>query len=134
MLVGGDLDLDVAGGGDEPFEIHPLVAERRARLAAREAEEVVELVAVAGELDSSTAAAARRLDQQRIPNLVGRCACIVARFDLLPGRTGTPARAASSRARSLSPLSSITSAGGPMKMSPFSCARAASFGLSDRNP
>ena len=51
-----------------------------------------------------------------------------------PGSTGTPARTASSRARSLSPLSSITSAGGPTKVIPLSCARAASFGLSERNP
>ena len=57
VLVGGDLDLDVARRGDEPLEVDAVVAERRARLAAGEAQQPVELVSVARELDP---AAARR--------------------------------------------------------------------------
>jgi len=63
VLVGGDLHLDVAGGGDEPLEVNALIAEGGARLAAGQPEQALELVGVAGQLDSPPAATAGCLDQ-----------------------------------------------------------------------
>src|SRR4029077_20812613 len=52
VSVGGDLDLDVARGGDEALEVDALVAERRARLGDRLAEQHVERRLIGRELDS----------------------------------------------------------------------------------
>ena len=85
VLVGGDLDLDVSGVGDEPLEVQALVAERRAGFAAREAEEAVEFVAVLGEFDPAATATAGGLDQHRVSDFVGCFARVVAGRDFLAG-------------------------------------------------
>ena len=49
-------------------------------------------------------------------------------------RTGRPAFLAASTAADLSPVSSRTSAGGPMKVMPFSAHSRASWAFSERKP
>ena len=85
MLVGGDLDLEVSGVGDEPLEVQALVAERRAGFAAREAQEAVEFVAILGEFDPAATAAAGSLDQHWVSDFVRRLARVGAGRDLLAG-------------------------------------------------
>src|SRR5436305_13420460 len=53
---------------------------------------------------------------------------------LLPGTTGTPAAAAVTLARILSPITSIASADGPMKTRPAAAQARAKSGFPDRNP
>ena len=50
------------------------------------------------------------------------------------GTTGTPAATAISRAASLRPILSITSAGGPTKLMPAATTARANSARSDRNP
>ena len=52
----------------------------------------------------------------------------------LPGRIGTPADLASSRARSLSPISSIVAGRGPTQIRPASCTMRANPAFSARKP
>ena len=132
VLVGGDLHLDVAGRGDESLDVEALVAERGARLAAGQASRPSSSSGSRGQLDPAAAPAARRLQQQRVADSSRRPSGAASpsrpRGRAGPARRRAPPRP---RARSLSPPSSITSAGGPTKMRPCSRARAASCGLSD---
>ncbi len=94
MLVGGDLHLDVARGGDEPLDVQALVAERGPGLAAGQAEQALQLALVLRELDPAAAAASRRLDQQRVGDVVG----LGRRRDFVTGedrQTRSPRRLAS---------------------------------------
>ena len=112
-----------------------VIAERGAGLAARQAEQAVELLLVVDALDPAAPSPARRLDQQRVADLVGQLRGPPAALATSPpGSTGAPALAASARAASLSPASFIALVGGPTKVSPCSRARSASAGLSDRKP
>ena len=52
----------------------------------------------------------------------------------VPGTSGTPAARISAFARALSPVFSMTSAGGPMKTRSFSPQARTNAGFSDRNP
>ena len=123
VLIGGDLDLDVAGATRRSA---PGTRARRRTprppRCARAPSSAVELVRVARALDPAAAAAAGRLHQQRVADPPASCRC----GDLAAGQHRQPGPAASSRARSLSPASSITSGGGPTNISPCSRARAAS--------
>ena len=58
----------------------------------------------------------------------------VSPLPLLPGTTGTPAACTVSLARILSPISSMASAGGPMKTSPASAQARAKAAFSARKP
>ncbi len=51
-----------------------------------------------------------------------------------PGTTGTPASVALRRARVFSPISSIASGGGPMKVMPALAQARANFAFSERKP
>ena len=135
MLVGRDLDLDVAGPRDELLDVQAVVAERGGRLAAGQTDDRLELVAVARELDPAATAAAGRLDQHRIADSLAERACVARRSSpRLRAAPGRRRRSAADRAASLSPASAIASVGGPTNVKPFSRARRASRGLSDRKP
>ena len=69
VLVGGDLDLDVARGLDQLLQVDPIIAERAPGLAPGEAEERIELVLAVNALDPATPSPAGRLDQQRVTDL-----------------------------------------------------------------
>jgi hypothetical protein len=74
VAVGGDLHLDVARRGDESFEVHAIVAERRAGLAAGEPDQRAQLVIVVRQLDPAAPAPGRSLDQHRVPHFVRQLA------------------------------------------------------------
>jgi hypothetical protein len=71
-LVAEDLDLDVPGSFDEAFQEDGAVAERRGRLAAGAGHGLGHLGRVVDDPHAAPAAAERRLDQDRIADLVGR--------------------------------------------------------------
>ena len=61
-------------------------------------------------------------------------ACSIVTGSGVPGTIGTPTRSAARRAADLSPIISIASAGGPMKVNPESATARAKCARSDRNP
>ncbi len=134
-----DLDLDVAGVGDETLEEHGPVTERGRRLAARAAHCPGEPGGVADQPHAAPAAAEGRLDQQRepdpgrrggeIPGIGSGSPVMVA-----PGSTGTPAAAMIALASTLEPMAAIVSGAGPTKMSPASTQARANAAFSDRKP
>jgi hypothetical protein len=72
VRVREQLDLDVPRALHVPLEEDRVVAERRLRLPPRGCQRVVELVRPAYDAHAAAAAAARRLHEQRIPELVRR--------------------------------------------------------------
>ena len=134
--VGEDLHLDVPGTHDGLLEEDACVAEGGAGLAHRLGDRRRQLC---GRLDAPHAAAAAAgdgLDEDReadvgrlrdeLVDVVGRLASSAA--------PGTPAAIACCLAVTLLPAISSAVEGGPMKVMPFSAARAASSGFSERNP
>ena len=135
VVVAEHLDLDVARRRDDLLDVHRPVAERRQRLGGGA---LVELADVGGLLDAphaAPAAARRRLEEHRIAELVGGGARLVRPGDpSMPGTSGTPAARISAFARALSPIRSITSAGGPMKTRSFSSHARTKSAFSERKP
>ena len=73
VLVGQQLDLDVPRALDIAFAEDPVVTERGLRLASRRRERLLELGWIPNHAHASAAAAGRRLDDEREPDL-GRLA------------------------------------------------------------
>ena len=98
VAVGQHLDLDVARRLDVALEEHPVVAERRARLALRPHEAFAQVALVERDAHALAAAAGRRLDHHGIADLGGdtrgerrlRDRLGVARHDADAGRSGQP--------------------------------------------
>src|SRR5712692_2256559 len=113
MMVGKNLDFEVPRAWQIFFQKDGGIAEGGARFTLGFFQKVVELRGVVNDAHASAA------------DLTG--------FSV-PGRTGTPAEAASLRAAVLSPSNSRRFGGGPTKVMPaFSQARAKA-GFSDRKP
>ena len=115
-----------------------VVAERRARLARAPAR-----AATAARLDVRTTRIplppppADGLEQHRDSRSARASAATSSASSAaaaMPGTTGTPACVISSRARTLSPIASIASGGGPMKTMPASRQARANAAFSDRKP
>ena len=71
VAVAEHLEFDVARVGEIFFHVDGVVAERRARFGRRLAHQAFELVVGLDDLHSAAAAARRRLDQDRIADLLG---------------------------------------------------------------
>ena len=134
VLIGRDLDLDVAGPRDELLDVKTVVGECRGRLAAGQTDARLELVTVAYGLDPAATSAAGRLDQHRIADSLRRAR--VRRRRSSPRLRAAPGRRPAGRGsrRELVTRESIASVGGPTNVKPFSRALRASRGLSDKNP
>ena len=120
VLVGEQLDFDVARPLDVTLEIDRVVAERGLRLAPSGLHRLVELSVRAHDAHAATASAGGRLHDQRW--LVG------LRI------VGTPASAAMRFAASLSPPARSASGGGPIHVIPAACTASAKSPFSARNP
>ena len=137
VAVGDDLDLDVAGVGDQAFEEHHRVAERALGLALRALERDVEFVGGEHLADAAAAAATAGLDDQRVADVLRVPAGVLAgrrrgrRSTVRPER---PTFSASSLASTLSPSVRIASAGGPMKVSSIRSHSSAKAGSSATKP
>ena len=120
VRVGEHLDLDVARVGQVALEVDGRVGEELLALARGALEGVLELVLAERDAEALAAAAARRLDRDRVADRLRRSACgrprRVSTGSVVPGTIGTPAFAISSRARVLEPIASIADAGGPMNV------------------
>ena len=125
VRVGEELDLDVPRPLDVALAEDAVVAEGRLRLAPRGRERVLELGRLADDAHPAPAAAGRRLDEQREPELL-RLALAHDRHACLAARCASP--------RSLSPPASSASAGGPTQTSPAASTASAKCGLSARKP
>ena len=71
VAVGQDLDLDVARVGQVALEVDGRVGEELLALARGALERGLELVLVEGDAEALAAAAARRLDRDRVADVVG---------------------------------------------------------------
>ena len=69
---------------DELLDEYPVVAERRARFAAGEAEGVLQFSLVAGDADALTAAAGSRLQHHRKADALGDGDALLGARDLVP--------------------------------------------------
>ena len=81
VLIAQDLDFDVARIGDELLDEHAVVAEARFRLRARTGKAFRQLAAAVGDAHALAAAAGRRLDHDRIADLVGNLFGLLVVFD-----------------------------------------------------
>ena len=137
VMVGQDLDLDVARTIDQALDVERAVAKRRQRLAPR--------------LRDRRQAARRPPAHAFIPippppsdglistgNPSRRAAAAIASSvcsaGVSPGTTGTPACDASCRAAIFDPMRAMTSAGGPMNATPAAAHAAANAWFSERKP
>ena len=117
VLVGQDLELDVARPLDIFFHVEIAVAERPRGFADAWRNKPALLFA-ADNAHAASAASRRRFDNHRIADL----ACPLDRFpfDAItpsdPGKIGTPAFFIAARAFSFSPIRRMTSGGGPMNL------------------
>ena len=121
VLVGQHLDLDVARVGQVALEVDGRVAEELLALARGALERLLELVGLERDAEALAAAAAGRLDGDRVADVLGDLARRPRRSRparWCPGTIGTPASFISSRARVLEPIASIADAGGPMNVMP----------------
>ncbi len=127
MGVREHLDLHVPGVGDVPLQEHRAVAERGGRLAAGGRHRLGQLAGLRDDPHPLAAAAHRGLDDQR-QRYAAQVGQVVPGH--LPGlaRTGTPTSAISRLAASLSPITSMTSAGGPTQVSPAAVTAAGEAG------
>ena len=144
VRVAEHLDLDVARPDDRLLEVDGVVAEGALGLALRALVGGDELGLVVDEAHALAAAAGRGLEHHREADLLGRGSSAASAegkprppWDdpLSPGTTGTPARHhLLARARVLSPMASMASAGGPMKMTPAASQARANSAFSERKP
>ena len=81
MLVAQHLNFDVARIDNELFDENAVVAERRFRLGLRQVEAFLDFGFRMGDAHALAAAAGRRLDHDRITDLVGDLGCMHAVFD-----------------------------------------------------
>jgi hypothetical protein len=81
VVVGDDLDLNVAGIGDKAFEEHDRVTERALRLALRALERDFEFVRGEHLADTAAAAATTGFDDQRIADGLCVAAGVVPGLD-----------------------------------------------------
>jgi hypothetical protein len=122
MPVGEDLELDVPRALQQLLEVQRLVAERRGRDPPGSFESRREI----GDAFTRTGKPSR-------PAAAASAASPVA-APSEPGTTGTPASLIRARARSLSPIPSIASAGGPIQTRPAVSTARANSALSARKP
>jgi hypothetical protein len=81
LTVAEHLDLDVASGGDEALDIDPRVVERSRRLAGGGLVLAVERRLVVHDPDAAAAAAAGRLERDRVADLAGHLRRLVGAGD-----------------------------------------------------
>ena len=141
VRVAEHLDLDVARPEDRLLEVDGVVAEGALGLALRALVGGHELLLVVDEAHALAAAAGRGLEHDREADLLRALERRLRRREsraqsgpLSPGTTGTPAAIIFSRARVLSPMASMASAGGPMKMTPAASQARANSAFSERKP
>ena len=133
--VAEHLDLDVTSRRDELLDVHGAVSERRLRLGTRRLERTLELVVGLDEAHPLPPAPRRGLDQHRKAGLRCRTAELLEPGRLAgAGHERNAGRPHSRFARTLSPICSTTSAGGPMKTMSESSHAATNSAFSARNP
>ena len=127
MVIGDDLHLDVARMGEEALDVQLGTAERRLRLSSGGGQGVVDRLGIGDHAHAPTAAAVHRLDRQRPAERLAerRTASASSTVSIAPGTGGTPASRAVCRAATLSPIRAITSAVGPIHVSPAAVTAAA---------
>ena len=93
VLVGQHLHLDVARVGQVALEVDGRVGEELLALAGGALERLLELVGLERDAEALAAAAARRLDGDRVADLLGDLAGVldVSTGSVVPGTIGTPA-------------------------------------------
>ena len=69
-----------------------------------------------------------------MPSAIGRAAATSATGSVTPGTIGTPAASISARARTLEPMASMASGGGPIQTMPASASARANPAFSARKP
>ena len=136
LPVAEHLELDVARPREVFLEIEGVVAEGVLGFDPRSAQRVAQLVRVGGDLHAAPSAAGRRLDDDRIADLVGDLQRLgfVADGPFDPGTQGMPSRVAVRFASILSPMMRICSALGPMKAISCSSRISANRAFSARKP
>ena len=136
VIVREDLHLDVARVVEVPLDVHGGVGEVRLAFPRARLERTLDLVGRAGDAKPLPAPTGRRLDRDRVADLLGGGENVVdARAGaVVPGTTGTPAARIRSRAAILEPMASIASAGGPIQTSPAASTSRANAAFSARKP
>jgi hypothetical protein len=124
---------------DKPFEEDPVVAEGAGSLAARGRDRVGEVVRGVDDPHALATAAGRRLDHQRVADLVAGACHLVASWSTsaassIPGTSGTPASAIRRLASILSPIASIASGVGPTQVRPASVTALGEGGVLGEEP
>ena len=119
VLVGKDLELDVARLLDELLHVELAVAEGVGGLGGCGMEEVGQFFGGADDAHAASAAAGLGLEDDGVADFVGATSCAssaVAITPSEPGRMGTLASFMAWRAFSFSPIRRVTSGGGPMNL------------------
>jgi hypothetical protein len=137
VLVGDDLDLDVARVGQVALEVDGRVAEELLALARRRPRRRSRArprSATRKPLPPPPPAALTATGKPMSVLEILRAVSTSGTGSVVPGTIGTPAACMSSRARVLEPIASIADDGGPMKTMPSSSRRRTNGAFSARKP
>ena len=137
VAVADDLHLDMARRGEVPLEKDLVGTEGRPRLTLARCDGLEQGIGTSDEPHAAATPARGRLDEQRKADGI-------ARPRQLPGdapggtatlgRTGTPAAATVSLARTLWPITRMDAGVGPIQVSDAAAQASARTGFSERNP
>jgi hypothetical protein len=137
VLVGEDLDLDVARVLEELLQIDRRIAERRAGLGPGGLHRRQQRRFGVDDPHAAARRRRRRLDDDRVADLAGRLdrfLRVVGRAPSEPGTHGTPDLIMACLADTLSPIRPDRFGVGPMKVKPLRSTRSAKSAFSERKP